>query len=116
MAHTREHYRYRSSRAAVVDLLGALACALFFAPLFVTIYLLVKTDGGPAIVAFERAKSDGTTFTAWRFRTTNPKPLAGAEPTSFTRLGALLHRYRLDQLPEFANVIRGEMTLTEMMQ
>lgn len=116
MGHIRAHDRDRGSWAAKVDTLEALACVLFLMPLFAAVYFLVKMDGGPALVAIERKLSDGTTLKAWRFRTTIPEPRAGADIPSFTRLGVLLHRYRLDQLPEFANVIRGEMTLNEMMR
>jgi len=116
MVHTRANDRDRGYWAAKVDTCEALACVLFLMPLFAAVYLLVKIDGGPALVAVERKLSDGTTLKAWRFRTTIPGPPARAHTPPFTRLGALLHRYRLDQLPEFANVIRGEMTLNDMLR
>lgn len=116
MVHTRANERDRGSWATKVDALEALACVLFLMPLFAAVYFLVKLDGGPALVAIERQLSDGTTLRTWRFRTTIPGlPLRAGAP-SFTRLGALLHKYRLDQLPEFAAVIRGEMTLNELLR
>lgn len=116
MVHIRTNDRDRGSWAAKIDTFEALACALFLMPLIAVVYMLVKIDGGPALVAVERELSDGTTLTAWRFRTTIPEPPARAHTPPFTRLGALLHRYRLDQLPEFASVIRGEMTLNDMLR
>jgi O-antigen biosynthesis protein WbqP len=103
--------------------LGALLCLIFFAPLLLAIYLLVRADGGRGFVSHERARRDGTIFEVWKFRTTKqqtPRTFRNSqfEPESqnFTKFGRVLYRTRLDVLPSFLNVLKGDMSLAEMMQ
>ena len=49
--------------------LCALACVVFFAPLMLAVYLLVRADGGPALVSSAHLRPDGTAVRTWRFRT-----------------------------------------------
>ena len=125
MATVKERVHYKYDRPAAVnhwDVLAALACLIFFAPLILSIYLLVRADGGPAFVSHAYVGSEGASFTAWKFRTARldserrgrDEGSVSTNP-SFTVIGGFLYRTRSDMLPRFYNVVKGDLTLFEMM-
>ncbi len=126
MGIVRKQVRFSLIGSAVAnkwDVLVALLCLIFFAPLLLAIYLLVRADGGHAFVSHDRPRRDGTVFKVWNFRTTKqqtPRTFRNnqIEPESpnFTKFGRVLYRTRLDVLPRLLNVLRGDMSLAEMMQ
>lgn len=72
---------------------------------------------GPLIFAQERMGQDFVPFTALKFRTMAPAdgPTRGhddpVEHDRVTKLGAILRRSRIDELPQFLNILRGDMAL-----
>ena len=131
---------YLAAKRAM-DVVGSAAGLLIFAPLFLTIALAIKlTSKGPVFFRQQRIGQFGTPFVFLKFRTmylnNDPKihldyirqlisgkaerqPSNGngqgvykltADPR-VTRVGALLRRTSLDELPQFVNVLRGEMSL-----
>ena len=98
--------------------LGALGL-LLVAPLMAVIALLVKlTSRGPVFFSQERMGLDGRVFRVWKFRTmrTDAEEASGpvwavADDPRRTRVGAVLRRLSLDELPQLLNVLRGEMSL-----
>ena len=126
MGIVRKQVRYSLVGSAVAnkwDVLVALLCLIFFAPLLLAVYLLVGADGGPVFVSHERTRADGTIFKVWNFRTTKqqtPRTFRNnqiePENPNFTKFGRALYRTRLDVLPGFHNVLKGDMSLAEMMQ
>ncbi len=93
---------------------------LFFSPLALLVglfvALLVYLDlGRPVLFAQERVGLGGRAFKAYKFRTMRGKPregaYAGEEEGRITPLGRFLRRYRLDELPQLLNVLKGEMGL-----
>ncbi|MGH3403228.1 MAG: sugar transferase [Streptosporangiaceae bacterium] len=89
----------RSASKAFFDRTVAAAALFLLSPLFIVIAVTIRlVDGGPA---FERMSVGGTRkdFTILTFRATG------------TRLGALLRRYDVSDLPVLINVLRGEMSL-----
>jgi len=102
----------------VVDVaVSALALALLW-PLGLVIAAAVTLgDGGPAFFRQERVGRGGRTFRMWKYRTMivdaerGGRHLTVGEDPRVTRVGAVLRRTKLDELPQLLNVLRGEMSL-----
>jgi Undecaprenyl-phosphate glucose phosphotransferase len=102
-----------------VDLAGAVAVLLLTSPMMLVIAVLVKLSSpGPILYRQIRMGLDGRIFQMLKFRTMR----IGAESESGpiwttahdprrTRFGAVLRQTSLDELPQFWNVIRGEMSI-----
>jgi Undecaprenyl-phosphate glucose phosphotransferase len=101
------------------DLVLGGALFLLFVPLMALIAVAVRvTSPGPVLLRQSRMGLDGEPFQMLKFRTmradaeadTGPVWASEADPRR-TRLGAVLRRFSLDELPQLINVLRGEMSL-----
>jgi exopolysaccharide biosynthesis polyprenyl glycosylphosphotransferase len=103
----------------VVDILGGLAgMALFFIVFPFAALATILDSGRPIFYAQSRLGKSGTLFNIRKFRTmfTNAEADGKARPATendprITRVGNFLRKTRLDELPQFWNVVRGEMSL-----
>jgi lipopolysaccharide/colanic/teichoic acid biosynthesis glycosyltransferase len=121
--------------------MGSLSALIAFAPFFLVIAALVKlTSKGPVFFRQQRIGQHGVPFTFLKFRSmrngndasvhkeyvrkliageADQKPVAGngtgvyklTNDKRITKVGAFLRRTSLDELPQFINVLRGEMSL-----
>lgn len=96
----------------------ALVAGVLTLPLMAALSLAVKLDSpGPALFGSRRVGAGGRSFVcfklrtmAWRRPEDDPRITRAGDPR-VTRLGRLLRRARLDELPQLWNVARGEMRL-----
>jgi sugar transferase (PEP-CTERM system associated) len=87
-------------------------------PLMALVAIAVKLDSkGPAIFRQERVGLGGKTFEVLKFRSmrvdaeeANGAQWAAKDDPRTTRVGRFIRKFRLDELPQFINVIRGEMS------
>ena len=101
-----------------VDLLFAAVALLFFWPVLLVAALLVRCESpGPVIFRQKRVGRHGVLFTVFKFRTMviagqkeGPCLTKRGDPR-VTRIGRFLRRYKLDELPQLLNVLRGQMSL-----
>jgi len=93
------------------------ACALVLgAPVFLTVFLLVRARlGSPAIFIQDRPGKGGRIFRIYKFRTlTDARDQGGAllpDAARMTSFGRCLRATSLDELPELWNVLKGDMSL-----
>lgn len=101
------------------DLIFAASVLVVLAPVMLLISLWVKADSrGPVLFRQDRVGLHGRLFTIYKFRTMRADSLlehqaritVGADPR-ITRAGALLRKYKLDELPQFFNVLLGDMSV-----
>ena len=102
-----------------VDVTTAIVSLMMLLPLFALIALAIWLDSGaPILFTQERAGFRGRPFRMFKFRSmvwgaehaTGPV-WAATNDTRVTRVGAVLRRTHLDELPQFWNVLRGEMSV-----
>ena len=110
---------YALMQKALFDRLFASAMLLALAPLMLSIAAAVKaTSKGPVLFTQRRKGADGRVFRIYKFRSMRlhveyPGVVRQAtrRDPRITRLGAFLRRTSLDELPQFLNVLRGEMSV-----
>jgi lipopolysaccharide/colanic/teichoic acid biosynthesis glycosyltransferase len=94
----------------LLDLVGASAAlAVAAVPMAVIALAIRLTMGGPVLFRQSRPGRHGQLFLLMKFRTMRDGP--GDDGERITRLGHLLRRTSLDELPELWNVVRGDMSL-----
>jgi lipopolysaccharide/colanic/teichoic acid biosynthesis glycosyltransferase len=104
--------------SAAMDKLVAAAALLLAAPLIGAAVVAIKLGSrGPAIFRQPRVGRDGVLFDMYKLRTMvvgsdrGPDVALSLGDPRITRIGALLRRYSLDELPNLVNVLRGEMAI-----
>ncbi|MEA3470768.1 MAG: exopolysaccharide biosynthesis polyprenyl glycosylphosphotransferase [Thermodesulfobacteriota bacterium] len=121
-----------------MDIIGSFLCFILFAPLFIIIPILIKiTSKGPVLFKQERLGLLGQKFTFLKFRTMETDCSESShqeyienlisdkndsevghngifkmqEDARVTKVGHFLRKSSLDELPQFINVLKGEMSL-----
>ena len=113
----------------LMDMVGSAAAIFFLAPLMALLAILIRFDSpGPILYRSDRVGRKGRRFVCYKFRTmvANADALKEelrhrnerngpffkiADDPRVTRLGRFLRKYSLDELPQFWNVLKGEMSL-----
>lgn len=107
---------YQRSLKRIIDVGLATLALLFLLPvLLLTAAAIRMEDGGPALFVQERAGRNGERFRFLKFRSmpveTGDVPSAEARSIQITRVGKLIRRSNIDELPQLINIIRGDMSI-----
>jgi exopolysaccharide biosynthesis polyprenyl glycosylphosphotransferase len=110
--------RFARMQKRTLDVVVSAAVLVVFAPLFAFVALAVKLDSpGPVLYRQRRLGRDGREFDILKFRSmpveaesSGPQRATRGDDRA-TRVGAWLRRTSLDEIPQFVNVLRGEMSL-----
>ncbi|MEM6416011.1 MAG: sugar transferase [Pseudomonadota bacterium] len=116
----------------VFDFFFSLTMLVFFAPLLLLIFLVIRSDGGHAVFKHRRVGKNGVEFDCYKFRSMvlnaedmideiiENDPVRKQEWLSerkftddprVTKIGDFLRRKSFDELPQLINVLRGEMSM-----
>ena len=101
----------------LLDLAVAIVLLLILAPVLMVLAIAIRLDSsGPAFFRQERIGRGGRAFRILKFRTMRVDAESrgvqitiGRDPR-ITRVGEILRRYKLDELPQMINILRGEMS------
>ena len=108
----------------IFDKLASLFGLLFLSPVLLVVAILIKVKmPGPVLFCQKRVGQYGKLFTVYKFRSMTVKAeasvasrdsdatsIASTEQNRITLLGEKLRRYKLDELPELWNVLKGDMS------
>lgn len=140
LIHLHESKKLPFLLKRVMDVVGSLAAIILLAPVFLLIAMVIKlTSKGPVLFKQDRLGQFGKTFTCLKFRSMKPNnsskihqefitqvikgiydgnQMQDGAPVykmtrdpRITRVGQLLRRTSLDELPQFINVLKGDMSL-----
>ena len=102
----------------LLDLVGAATGLLILAPLFALVGLLIKLNSpGPVFYRQTRVGLRGQPYVIWKFRSmlkdaeTSGARWAMAQDPRISGVGYWLRKWRIDELPQLINVLKGEMSL-----
>ncbi|NPA51580.1 MAG: sugar transferase [Aquificae bacterium] len=109
---------YQKYIKRILDFVLSLIGLIILLPVFVIVAVLIKKeDGGAVFFRQERVGQNGKLFKIYKFRTMveNAEKL-GAQVTKgddprITKIGKILRKYKIDELPQLINVLKGEMSL-----
>ncbi len=109
---------WRLGAKRIIDLVFSVAFLVIFSPLLLFMALLIKLDSpGPVFYVQERVGLDGKPFQVIKFRSMKADAEANgpgwttANDPRRTRLGTFLRRFSIDEMPQFINVLLGEMSV-----
>jgi exopolysaccharide biosynthesis polyprenyl glycosylphosphotransferase len=101
-----------------IDITGAALLLLILSPLCLVLSILIKLDSpGPVFYHHERIGRFGKPFRIFKFRSMqvdsekNGPELSSKSDYRITRIGRFMRQYRLDEIPNFFNVLLGDMSL-----
>ena len=106
----------RQTLYRLFDATCAAAGLVLLSPVFLAVAALILWDDGrPVLFSQLRVGRRGKLFRIWKFRTmhagSNGSVITAAGDGRVTRMGAVLRRCKLDELPQLYNVLRGDMSL-----
>lgn len=108
---------YKNYIKPLIDFFSAFLGLVLISPIFIVSAILVKiTSKGPLFFLQERLGKNGKIFSVYKFRTmTDKKREVGREivkgDAEVTKVGYYLRRFKIDELPQILNVLKGEMSI-----
>ena len=110
---------FNATLKRAVDLVGAVVALIIFSPLMLVVTIIIKlTSPGPVIYAQERVGLHNKTFKMYKFRSMYVQPpeeelnrwTTKGDPR-VTRIGRFIRKFNIDEMPQFINVLKGDMSL-----
>lgn len=102
----------------LADYLFSIIILLLLSPFLLILAVVIRLSGkGPVIYTQDRIGKDGKPFSIYKFRSMvydaeKGEPfLSASRDERVTRTGRFLRKYRLDEIPNFINVLKGEMSI-----
>ena len=102
----------------VSDIIISLITLIIITPLFLVLAILIKCDSkGPVIYKQKRIGLHKIPFDIYKFRSmrvdaeANGPTLSSLDDPRITKIGKIMRKYRLDEFPQFWNVLKGDMSL-----
>lgn len=102
----------------VIDYSFSIFCLIILIPVILVLAISIKISGkGPVIFSQKRIGRFGKPFNIYKFRSMhccteeNGALISGKEDKRITSLGRFMRKHKFDEIPNFINVIRGEMSL-----
>ena len=103
----------------VIDIVISVVMMLLLLPVYIVVAILIKLDSkGPIIFTQERIGYHNKPFNIYKFRSMvadaekdNTPQLSSTDDPRITRLGHMLRKFRIDELPQVWNVLKGDMSL-----
>lgn len=109
---------FKNNVKRLFDIAISIICLILLSPVMLIIAILIKKDSvGSVIYKQERLGKCAKPFVIYKFRTMteNAEPqhpmLSAKEDPRITKIGRFLRKYRLDEVPQFWNVLKGDMSL-----
>ncbi len=103
----------------IVDIIGAIVAIIIFSPIMIISAILIKASGdGPIIFSQERVGLHNKTFKMYKFRTMmvqdskeEKKAWTTKDDPRVTKIGRILRKTSMDEVPQFFNILKGDMSL-----
>lgn len=109
---------WQQATKRVVDILISIIALVICIPLFIVVSFLIKlTSRGPVFFFQERIGKEGKPFNIIKFRSMvqeaekDGPQLSSSEDSRITSVGKFIRKTRIDEFPQFINVIKGDMSL-----
>jgi lipopolysaccharide/colanic/teichoic acid biosynthesis glycosyltransferase len=109
---------WQSCIKIITDYLVSTVFLLILSPVLIIISVLIKMTGkGPVIYSQDRIGKGGKPFSIYKFRSmvynaeSGEPMLSVSNEERVTKIGRLLRKYRIDEIPNFINVLKGEMSI-----
>lgn len=117
-SHGFKFSRRRAVSKRIADLVLSLLLLIVSAPLMLLTAILIRLEGrGPILYRQSRIGLDGREFEVLKFRSMRPDAESGTGPVwakeddpRVTRVGRVIRKLRIDELPQLFNVVKGEMS------
>ena len=102
----------------VIDYSISILCLILLIPVILILALAIRiSEKGPIIHTQKRIGRFGKSFTIYKFRSLHPGSeegvplLSGKKDKRLTALGRFMRKHKFDEIPNFINVLKGEMSL-----